>query len=90
MQYNQNYGQQGQQGQQGNQAYGTYNPYGQAGNPYTQGGYNDGQGYNDQQGYGAGRPQAEPQGSSYYADEEQRAGGYGTGFLIGYQCLESG
>ncbi|KAI1613690.1 syntaxin 1B/2/3/4 [Exophiala viscosa] len=82
MSYNQNYS------QQGNQAYGTYNPYGQGGNPYdqvTEGGYNGGgQGYNDRQGqgYSAGRPQAQaqPQGQgqdgSYYADEEQRTGGY--------------
>ncbi|KIW61776.1 hypothetical protein PV05_01858 [Exophiala xenobiotica] len=71
MSYNQGYGQQGGQG------YGNYNPYGQSGNPYSQGSYNDGQGYNDQPGY-SDRPQApaQPQGGNYYADEEQRAGGY--------------
>lgn len=77
IQYNQGYG--GQQG--GGQGYGAYNPYGQSGNPYSQGGYGDSQGYNNQGGYDSGRPQAQPQaqpqGGNYYADEEQRTGGYG-------------
>ncbi|KAL6250515.1 hypothetical protein RBB50_002817 [Rhinocladiella similis] len=71
MSYNQDQG----YGQQGGPGYGNYNPYGQSGNPYAQqDSYNDGPGYNGQQGYD--RPQAQQQGSSYYPDEEQRAGGY--------------
>ncbi|EHY52411.1 hypothetical protein HRR83_009254 [Exophiala dermatitidis] len=71
MSYNQGYG-----GQQGAQGYGGYNPYNQSGNPYAQqGGYNESQGYNEQGGYDS-RPQPQQQGSSYYAEQEQNAGGY--------------
>ncbi|OAP62418.1 syntaxin 1B/2/3/4 [Fonsecaea erecta] len=56
------------------QGYGTYNPYGQAGNPYAQGGY-DNEAYGSQGNYSE-RPEPQQQGSSYYAQDEQRQGGY--------------
>ncbi|KAH0836179.1 hypothetical protein AYO21_08618 [Fonsecaea monophora] len=60
--------------QQGGQGYGTYNPYGQAGNPYAQGG-NGNEAYGNQGNYSE-RPEPQQQGSSYYAQDEQRQGGY--------------
>jgi hypothetical protein len=61
---------------QGGQGYGNYNPYGEAGNPYDQ----RDESYGNQGGY-SDRPEPHQQGSSYYPQDNQRQGGYGTSIL---------
>jgi hypothetical protein len=77
----QGYGQYNPYGQQGNPYGQQANPYGQQGNPYADQGNPYGNQPQAQPSYG-GRPQPQPQGSSYYARDEEQGGGGGHGKQI--------